>query len=75
MSLPHKLPCLVLCLVIHLLLSARVSASGMKEMNPPAADDETKITALVGGRLIDGRGGVPVEDGVVVIRGLALHAK
>jgi imidazolonepropionase-like amidohydrolase len=57
-----------------LLLPAVADAGGMKEMNPPAAADETKITALVGGRLIDGRGGTPLDDAVVVIRGTKIVA-
>src|SRR5688572_13334334 len=75
-SLPrlHHLPCLVLCAAALWLPSADVSAAGMKEMNPPAAADETKTTALVGGRLIDGRGASPVEDAVVVLRGSKILA-
>jgi imidazolonepropionase-like amidohydrolase len=76
----HKMPCLsavlsfVLCAASAWLSSADISAAGMKEMNPPAAADETKTTALVGGRLIDGRGASPVEGAVVVIRGTKIVA-
>ena len=41
----------------------------MKEVNPPANPKSTAVVALVGGRLIDGRGGMPIDNAVVVIRG------
>ena len=43
--------------------------SGLREINPPAAPEGTRITAIVGATLIDGRGGEPLPDAVVVIRG------
>ena len=46
--------------------SAGVAAT---EINPPASPAEDEITALVGARLIDGHGGTPVANSVVVIRG------
>jgi imidazolonepropionase-like amidohydrolase len=46
----------------------------MKEINPPVAPDAAVTTALVGGRLIDGRGGAPVEDAVVIVRGAKILA-
>jgi imidazolonepropionase-like amidohydrolase len=39
------------------------------EVNPPAAQDSDKVLAITGCRLIDGLGGTPVEDAVVVIKG------
>lgn len=47
---------------------------GAKEINPPAAPDGDDIVVLAGGRLIDGRGGAPVEDSVVVVRGAKVVA-
>src|SRR6185503_3327478 len=41
----------------------------LREFNPPSAPAAEKVTAIAGVRLIDGRGGAPVEDAVVVIRG------
>jgi len=41
----------------------------LREFNPPASPPAEKLTAIAGVRLIDGRGGAPVEDAVVVIRG------
>ncbi len=40
--------------------------SGLREINPPTVSDTT--FAIVGGTLIDGRGGPPVADSVVVVR-------
>ncbi len=38
-------------------------------MNPPESGDSNRVIAIVGGRLIDGRGGQPIERASVVIRG------
>jgi imidazolonepropionase-like amidohydrolase len=46
----------------------------MKEMNPPAEPEESHIIALVGGRLIDGQGGQPLENAVVLIQGSEIMA-
>lgn len=51
---------------VVLTTSAGVAAT---EINPPASPAEDEITALVGARLIDGHGGTPVANSVVVIRG------
>jgi len=40
----------------------------LREFNPPPAPAD-KATAIAGVRLIDGRGGAPVEDAVVVVKG------
>ncbi len=58
----------------HLLRIADVKTGGLKEMNPPANSDPARVTALIGGRLIDGRGATPVEDAVVVVRGAKIVA-
>ncbi len=50
-------------------LSQEPGSQGMKEMNPPAEPDPNAVTAVVGGRLIDGRGGTPIDDSVVIVRG------
>lgn len=41
----------------------------MREVNEAAKPATTKITAITGATLIDGRGGPPVADAVVVVRG------
>ncbi len=45
-----------------------------REMNPPAEPDSNAVTALVGGRLIDGHGGAPMDDAIVVVKGNRIAA-
>ena len=52
-----------------LLLPAGVFAAGKREVNPILAAPARETIALVGARLIDGRGNEPVADSVVVVRG------
>jgi len=40
-----------------------------EEINPPVPPSEETVTALIGASLIDGRGGRPVENSVVLIHG------
>lgn len=47
--------------------------SGLKEVNPPA-EPEPVVQAIVGATLVDGRGGQPVKDSVVVLRGSRIDA-
>ncbi len=42
--------------------------SGLQEVNSPATPAAGTVKAIVGATLIDGRGGTPVQDSVVVIR-------
>jgi imidazolonepropionase-like amidohydrolase len=44
-------------------------ASGVKEVNQVKSADPNRTVAIVGATLIDGRGGSPVVDSVVVVRG------
>jgi imidazolonepropionase-like amidohydrolase len=44
----------------------------LREINPPAVG--AALTAIVGATLIDGRGGPPVPDAVVVVRGERIEA-
>lgn len=46
-----------------------MSLFAASEINPPAEPDRDQVTALMGARLIDGRGGVPVENSIVLVRG------
>ena len=48
--------------------TASAPVVSVKEINPPAADTN-RIVAIVGARLIDGKGGAPVSNAVVVVRG------
>ena len=43
--------------------------SGVKEVNRVKGADPSRTVAIVGATLIDGRGGSPVADSVVVVRG------
>ena len=66
-------PWLLLLLLIGFIPMKAFSA-GMKEMNPPAEPDPDALTAIVGARLIDGYGGRPVENAIVIIRGSKIKA-
>jgi hypothetical protein len=61
----------LLLLLSIALCSSWLSAlgAGMREMNPPAEPNPESLIALIGGQLIDGHGGQPIENAVVVIRG------
>jgi len=61
---------------ILVLLTRAVSASpadSLKEINVPGADTN-RLLAIVGATLIDGRGGSPIPDAVVVVRGDKIDA-
>jgi hypothetical protein len=51
-----------------------VVGADIKEMNPPVDADESSLIALVGGRLIDGWGGAPIEKATVVVKGTRIVA-
>src|SRR5689334_8728778 len=46
-----------------------VPAASLKEFNPPQSPDAKRPLAIVGATLIDGRGGRPIPDAIVVLRG------
>ncbi|HEY8560349.1 MAG TPA: amidohydrolase family protein [Pyrinomonadaceae bacterium] len=46
-----------------------VKPNAAREVNRVAAPDPTRTTAIAGAILIDGRGGAPVPDSLVVVRG------
>ena len=59
------------CALILVLLSGAAFAapvSSLSEINPPAANTN-RLVAIVGATLIDGKGGSPVSNSVVVVRG------
>ena len=47
----------------------RARPAQMREINDVAAADPNAVVAIVGARLVDGRGGPTVEDSAVVVRG------
>src|SRR6266545_2205460 len=64
------------CAQILVLLAGAASAApviSLKEINPPAADTN-RVLAIVGATLIDGKGGSPVSNAVVVVRGYKIAA-
>jgi imidazolonepropionase-like amidohydrolase len=48
---------------------APACAAGLQEIKFPPEPAPTNVTAIVGARLIDGRGGDPIENAVVIVRG------
>lgn len=50
---------------VHSIVLRRV----VGEINPPQAPSHEQITAIVGGRLIDGLGGQPIEHAAILIQG------
>jgi imidazolonepropionase-like amidohydrolase len=47
----------------------KLSNTQLREINQIARPDQNRVVAIVGATLIDGRGGTPVIDSVVVVRG------
>ncbi len=48
--------------------ASAATAASLKEINPPAADTN-RVVAIIGATLIDGRGGLPISNAVVIVRG------
>lgn len=56
--------------LLSLVCVAALAAQAQRPAPGPVGDDTSPVTlALVGGRLIDGYGGPPLEDSVILIRG------
>ncbi|HJP91430.1 MAG TPA: amidohydrolase family protein [Pyrinomonadaceae bacterium] len=55
--------------ILVLIASSTVLNAQLHEINQVAKPSETSVIAIVGATLIDGRGGPPVSDSAVVIRG------
>ena len=53
---------------------AQVAPGEFREINPVAAPAAGEVLAIVGPTLIDGRGGAPVKDAVVIVRGTRIEA-
>ncbi len=64
----------IACGIVSLFLAANSFAAltsipgSLKEINPPPFADSPHILAIVGATLVDGRGGSPVTNSVVLIR-------
>jgi imidazolonepropionase-like amidohydrolase len=58
-------------LLSHAIVSAqpRTPATTLREVNEIARPDPAQVVAIVGATLIDGRGGAPVPDAAVIVRG------
>src|SRR3954464_11524357 len=58
-------------MLVWFLANARTAtaAASLKEVNPPASPEAGRTAAIVGAQLIDGRGGPPVPDATVLVRG------
>ena len=80
---PHKIQFahrirfgLLLCgqLVIAVACCRSADGAGLREMNRMATVDDTQLTAIVGGRLWDGQGGIAVEPAAIVVQGSKILA-
>ncbi len=56
------------------LLGGAVGLLTASEINPPANPPADQVIAIIGAQLIDGRGGEPLSDSVVVLRGERIEA-
>lgn len=52
----------------------RASRSSIREVNHVPPPDDNRVVAITGATLIDGRGGTPVRDSTVVVRGERIAA-
>jgi imidazolonepropionase-like amidohydrolase len=57
----------------HAIAGRRIAGS-IREVNEVARPDSNHVVAIAGAALIDGRGGTPVTDAVVVVRGQRIVA-
>ena len=56
------------------IVAASLTALLLSSPGPAAAQDPTSTLAIVGGTIIDGNGGPPIEDGTIVIQGNRITA-
>jgi imidazolonepropionase-like amidohydrolase len=61
-------------LVYTLVFAAALAASAHSQTPAPSTSTENRPTAIVGARLIDGTGGAPIDDSVVVTEGERIRA-
>ena len=60
--------------IVVLLASSALLNAQLREINQVANPPETSVIAIVGATLIDGRGGPPVSDAVVIVKGERIEA-
>ena len=60
--------------IVVLLASSALLNAQLREINQVAKPPETSVIAIVGATLIDGRGGPPVSDAVVIVKGERIAA-
>ena len=60
--------------IVVLLASSALLNAQLREINQVAKPPETSVIAIVGATLIDGRGGPPVSDAVVIVKGERIEA-
>ena len=60
--------------IVVLLASSALLNAQLREINQVANPPETSVIAIVGATLIDGRGGPPVSDVVVIVKGERIEA-
>ncbi len=60
--------------ILVLLASSALLNAQLREINQVAKPPETSVIAIVGATLIDGRGGPPVSDAVVIVKGERIEA-
>jgi imidazolonepropionase-like amidohydrolase len=65
----HKAGALLATLVLCAGAGAQQRQRPMREINKVEPADASSVVAIVGATLIDGRGGAPVRDSAVVVRG------
>jgi imidazolonepropionase-like amidohydrolase len=68
-----RVRCSISILALLAETASAASVVSLQEINPPAADTN-RIVAIVGAMLIDGKGGAPVSNAVVVVRGAKIAA-
>jgi imidazolonepropionase-like amidohydrolase len=54
--------------------SASAFADDLREIKSPPEPPPTSVIAIVGARLINGRGGQPIDDAVIIVRGSKIVA-
>jgi imidazolonepropionase-like amidohydrolase len=65
----HVLRCAMLSAGLLACVGQAARAAELREIKSPPEPRSSSVIAIVGARLIDGYGGDPVEDAVVVVRG------
>ena len=63
-----------LSLALSLFISPWCLADDFSEFNPPPEVSGDRVLAIVGARLIDGKGGEPVENATILVRGSKIEA-